>query len=373
VSGVSSLFSKEFYRDIRRHLNDGGLLLQWVQAYEITPALVGTILRALEGSFPDYELWMPSHGDLIIVAAKNGAVPRPDARALDNPRLRAELERFGIRNLDSLQLHRLGGSSALGPYFGSFGAPANSDYEPFLDLRASHARFMRAAADDAGQLLEVGLPLLEMFDRDLVVPDPARLAEASRRWLRRTGYAEQALAVAGYLRKGDNKLLAPLASALASDAVLVRAALLECRVAPPSSTLIDALASIAWVANQHLPRAQRDSLWSLLAGSRCPQLGARERQWLRLHAAVGALDARRMAEAAGVVLGSGQPISVDLTVRALAARMAGLILSDQTAEAQREFAKYRGRIGNSPATQVLFRFLLGQADQGIRPPQAAGR
>jgi len=60
-----------------------------VQAYEISPALLASILHALEASFPEYELWMPSHGDLIIVAAKNGAVPRPDPRAFASPRLRA--------------------------------------------------------------------------------------------------------------------------------------------------------------------------------------------------------------------------------------------------------------------------------------------
>ena len=160
VSGVSSLFSREFYRDVRRHLSDDGLLLQWVQAYEITPILLGSILRALETSFPAYELWMPSHGDLIIVAAKNGVVPRPDARAFDNPRLRADLERFGIRNLDGLLMHRLGGNAVLGPYFGSFGAPPNSDFDPFLDIGAPQARFLRIGTDDAGYLHETGLPLI---------------------------------------------------------------------------------------------------------------------------------------------------------------------------------------------------------------------
>jgi len=369
VSGVSSLFSTEFYRDVRRHLNDGGLLFQWVQAYEMTPALLGTILKALETSFFHYELWMPSHGDLIIVAAKSGVVPRVDPRALENPRLRAELARFHIRTVDQLQLHRLGGSVAFAPYFASFGTPANSDFQPWLDLNAPQARFMRAGADDAGQLLEVGLPLLEMFDKDLVVPDPARLGEGSRRWLRRAGYAEQAHAVAGYIRNGDGKLLAPLSSALASDAILIRASMVDCQVAPPAQITADALASIAWLVNQHLPRQQRNSLWSFLGKNRCAKLGSLERQWLRLHAAVGAVNPAAMAESAAILLNG--PLPTELTVRALSARMAGLILSDQTAVAQREFSKFRGKLGTSPNSQVLFRFLLGQADQGIRPPQPA--
>ena len=35
VSGVAGLFSSEFYQLVRRHLNDGGVFVQWVQLYEI--------------------------------------------------------------------------------------------------------------------------------------------------------------------------------------------------------------------------------------------------------------------------------------------------------------------------------------------------
>src|SRR6185295_4347266 len=100
----------------------------------MSSALISTILRALDENFTDYELWTPSHGDLIIVAVNGGKVPRADARALANPTLAAELRRFGIRNLDDLLLHRLAGSVVLAPYFASYGMPANSDFNPILDL-----------------------------------------------------------------------------------------------------------------------------------------------------------------------------------------------------------------------------------------------
>ena len=56
----------------------------------------------------------------------------------------------------------------------------------------------------------------------------------------------------------------------------------------------------------------------------------------------------------------------ELLVRALAARVAGLILTNDPAQAQRETVRYRGRLGNSASTQAVFRFLLGQAEQGPR-------
>src|SRR5262249_43479492 len=47
VSGVASLFTLEFYRRIRTHLNEGGILVQWFQLYEIDASLLASVMRAL--------------------------------------------------------------------------------------------------------------------------------------------------------------------------------------------------------------------------------------------------------------------------------------------------------------------------------------
>ena len=44
VSGVAGLFSDEFYRLVRRHLHDDGLLVQWLQLYEIDINLVASVI-----------------------------------------------------------------------------------------------------------------------------------------------------------------------------------------------------------------------------------------------------------------------------------------------------------------------------------------
>ncbi|MGH8742028.1 MAG: spermidine synthase, partial [Burkholderiales bacterium] len=132
VSGVASLFTTEFYRDVRRYLKQGGLFLQWVQLYEMSPVLLATIVTALEDNFPSYEVWMGNDGDMIIAAANGGPVPPLDTRAFANPALRAELSRFHINNPDDLYLHRVAGHAALAPYFRSFRGRPNSDYFPIV-------------------------------------------------------------------------------------------------------------------------------------------------------------------------------------------------------------------------------------------------
>jgi spermidine synthase len=359
VSGVSSLFSTEFYRDVRRHLREGGLLLQWVQAYEMTPALFATIVRGLDANFSDFELWMPSQ------------VPRPDGRAFENPRLAAELARFRLRTLDDLLLHRIAGARVLAPYFETYGVPANSDFNPILDLNAPRARFMRASAEDVMAVFETGLPLLEMFDPQARVPAPADLTPGPRTWLRRAAYAQQASALAAYVRSGDPRGLPLLSAALANDVLLARAALVECKVAIPAITARDALSSIAWLVNVHLPRAEREPVWQALLESRCAaQSGVVP--WLHFHAAVAGLSPGGMAKSAAALL-EKPDMPGELLGRVVGASVAGLLLSNQPAPAQRELNRFRGKVGNATATQAIYRILLGQIDlsaQGGTPGQA---
>src|SRR6185295_9295359 len=69
VSGVSSLFTREFYRRVRGHLADGGLLLQWFQLYEIDASLVASVMTGLGAEFPHYAVYAASDHDLLIVAS----------------------------------------------------------------------------------------------------------------------------------------------------------------------------------------------------------------------------------------------------------------------------------------------------------------
>jgi spermidine synthase len=77
VSGVSSLFTSEFYRLARRHLKPGGVMLQWFQLYEIDVSLLASVLRALGEVFPDYAIYSSTNGDLLIVAGDEAALQKP--------------------------------------------------------------------------------------------------------------------------------------------------------------------------------------------------------------------------------------------------------------------------------------------------------
>ena len=47
LAGVSNLFTREFFRAARTHLNEGGILAQWVQTYNLTKEEYYLIVRTL--------------------------------------------------------------------------------------------------------------------------------------------------------------------------------------------------------------------------------------------------------------------------------------------------------------------------------------
>jgi spermidine synthase len=363
VSGVSGLFSVEFYGQVRRYLRDDGLFLQWIHVYEMTPVLIATIVGALAANFDDFEIWMPTYGDMIVVAVAKGRVPRLDAGAFANPRLRAELDRFNIRNLDDLLVHRVAGRSALAPYYGGFGVRANSDFAPVLDLNAALARFLREHVDDMPRLMEAPIPVLALFDHPGArLPDPARFSTGAHPWLYRAERAKQAELAETYLRTGSATALAELPPPLVADLTLLRAAQIDCKLAMGPAAERRTLIEVAGLVNAHLARPMREALWSRLVNSRCAR-AAETAAWLKLHAAIASEDAGRIAGAAQALL--RDDLSADLAPYVVAAHMTGLLLGSDAQGALRSFQTNRGRLGAAQATwQPVFRFLVGQTFRG---------
>lgn len=69
-AGVANLFTEEFYLSAAQRLRDGGLFLQWLQAYEIDDQTVGIVLNTMRSVFPAVEIWQTKSRDLVIVCRK---------------------------------------------------------------------------------------------------------------------------------------------------------------------------------------------------------------------------------------------------------------------------------------------------------------
>lgn len=146
VSGVSALFTEEFYARAARQLAPGGVFGQWLHLYEIEDALVLGILKALSTQFRSYELYLTNDVDVLVVASNADSLPTPDWSVLRHEDIALDLARFREVPDAALRATWLLGHRELGPVLARDSA-SNSDFYPQLDLRAERARFLGIEAD----------------------------------------------------------------------------------------------------------------------------------------------------------------------------------------------------------------------------------
>ena len=224
VSGVASLFTTEFYEFIARHLKREGLLVQWIQSYELNDALFGTMVAALVDVFPHVDVYLSNRSDLIFVASQHPI--RKDmqmAGRLDSPVLQAELERVRLGGTDELALRRIGSEAVLRTFVEVLGVPPHSDFYPTVSLQAPRSRFMNQRSDSLQQLVDNGMPVLDILDGRVPPGSNARIASSP--FSRFTEAREIAVGMVEGLRTGTvpDGLQARSASHAATLAALLQA------------------------------------------------------------------------------------------------------------------------------------------------------
>jgi spermidine synthase len=146
VSGVASLFTGEFYAQMKRHLKPGGLLVQWLHLYEIDLPLAASVINALTDEFEDYVAYVTNGSDLLLVARADGKVAPLDASVLENADLAPLWTHLGLKSADDLLIRRIGSLDTLAPWMRVAQGASNSDYFPILDQGAVKQRFLRSNA-----------------------------------------------------------------------------------------------------------------------------------------------------------------------------------------------------------------------------------
>lgn len=360
VSGVASLFSQEFYGLARRHLQPGGVFVQWIQLYEIDLRLVASVMKALAPEFSDYVVYAPLGWDLVVVAKNGGDLTDADSRIFQAPALSRSLKRIGIETAYDLRLRRLGSKQLLDPLFRLFRVPANSDYFPVLDLGAVRTRFLGSSATALVALQRSPLPVLEMLDGS-----PAGYSTTQ---LNANGTIPVAQSIASatalheFFTNGtalDSYKHAP--KAVGKDAQLVQALLQGCKHRIDWNIWFASLHDVVVNMLPYLPAPELERFWPALDTERCgSQMTPAQRAWLELFKAVGARNAAAMAQRADEVLTLEKRLTPTQLDYALGAGMLGSIASGNSGHALALWKRYAIR-PHTREQRVLFRLLIAHA------------
>ena len=362
MSGVSGLFTREFYGRIRGHLNPGGILVQWFQLYEIDASLLASVMQALGEKFPHYAVFAASGQDLLILAS-GSPLPLPvRAAVFEQPRLANELRRVHVLAAGDLDARYLGSRATLEPLFESYGMPANSDYYPVLDLNAARHRFTERNASDVVALLNAGVPVLDMLQPALQrrAVNPLHLGAATFERVENTRLA----------RYARDFLLSPkppepeaMSTLLQKDLEISKLRLIECRAPKEQDVWLHSLLHVARSVNPFLPAAEAQAVWTRIAAAPCFRaLHEFQRQWIMLFAAVGRRDAARSSALATELLASQTDLSRDAREYLLMAGMTGHLAAGNPQQAKELWKKYEDQIRG--AGKPVFRLLRCHAERG---------
>lgn len=353
VSGVAGLFSQEFYSVARRHLNHDGVLVQWLQLYEIDIPLVASVIKALDRSFSDYTIYATNGMDILILARNGSSASAYDPAVLRVPGIARELSGIGINHLQDFNLRIVGTKRILHPAFLEQAIAANSDYLPLLDVNSARTRFLRSSAEGLSGLGYMPLPIVEM----LGIPRPRDATQATPvEQLPRTLLVWRAAVLRDHFTGRGNPqdyMQLPDDSRRSAEAVRLYPRVCNTRGADVVGIWLDSLFNVVNSLVPHLGADEFASVWNAIEPS--PSCQARltplQRDWLSLFRATGLRDARTMANDAQAILQSSEPSSPDARAYALAAGMLAQLSLGHKQESERLWINYSARIldGGEPS------------------------
>ena len=199
--------------------------------------------------------------------------------------------------------------------------------------------------------------------RKPVSPDAIALQDTFHE--RRTG-VRAARATAAWLVTGagaDDR--SPL---LPHDLGLLRATLWQCATLPPRVRVRDMLLGVATLVNVHLPTAEAGQVWAAVRAAPCwVTLGAEDRAWLELFAAVGARDAAAMARLGEPLVRGEAQVKPELRAYALLAATTGLTVQRQRDRARALVSAHVGTLPPAQRNDAAFLVLRGAAPRTTAP------
>ncbi|HVU52904.1 MAG TPA: fused MFS/spermidine synthase, partial [Polyangia bacterium] len=187
LTGVSNLFTREYFRDVKTRLAPHGLFCQWAQLYEMSPWNIKTIYRTLRDEFPYVYVFAAEDlsSDTILIASEE-PVPLDLAtleRAFRDPVTRAEARRGGFQSPHDVLAYLLLGPEELESF--TAGSPVNTDDNALIEFTAprdllGYAKFDPYLAKVYGPMWPYGRlsELVRGFDGPGRGPDCGRLGRS---------------------------------------------------------------------------------------------------------------------------------------------------------------------------------------------------
>ncbi len=369
VSGVASLFTVEFYREVKLHLKPDGMFIQWLQAYEINDRLLATILSAVVSEFKYADVFVTNSSDLLIVARQNDTPL--DFRDLsgDGDLLAEIVDTQGVSHPDAYVVRHLAPTEGLRALVRIFGATPHSDFYPVVSLQGPAARFRRDVANLTVGLVEPALPIQQMLHARREVADTSHLDRGEKESLYypvlRAHHRARAI-----LDSLDAGVLSVDLLSRYPEAVLPTSRVLawmgECQSGARALELSDALSNVARLTTPFAAPEALKASFEAPHWSGCTDPNSAQNAWMGVLRALGARDGVAIEATALQALSDREWSTLDGRQYLVVALMLGRLVQGDypgVEEAEKQFGVSYGQ--HSPM-YALRTYILALSDERER-------
>lgn len=155
MSGVSPLFTVEFFELVRSRLAPGGLFCQWIHLYRLAEPELRTVVAGFTEVFPESAVFTLHDSDALLLGA-NGPFPEvpPEEVRRRLARVADETAPYGLTGPDTLATFYAASGAELARWAAD--APRHRDDRPILEFRAPLSAHRETAADNRRTLRRLG-------------------------------------------------------------------------------------------------------------------------------------------------------------------------------------------------------------------------
>ncbi|MBN1296279.1 fused MFS/spermidine synthase [bacterium] len=155
ITGVSNLFTIEYFESALARLEPDGVMCQWIHSYYMDTETLMTIFRSFNHVFPLSSLWRGSDGDYLILGSRYPIEPdRSKINSLfENPAIRSDLARIAIDSPDSFLGMFILGASDFNRMTRSTGIQLNSDDHPTVEFNAPMSLYHDTVTENKNSIL----------------------------------------------------------------------------------------------------------------------------------------------------------------------------------------------------------------------------
>lgn len=286
VSGVSSLFTNEFYSQIKRKLATDGIFTQWIHLYEINIKTISSIFNALSNNFQNYDLYNTDDGNILIIASNNMNTSHINNSFLSSEKASQLLQRIQINSTDALRARHIGNKKSLDPLFKSFSSEVASDFFPSITYDSAKSLFLNDSATSLVSLHYYPLPINQLLintienktldtQRELHFKKTAHINVAKR-------ILKDFIDDKNFTRKSYSQLLHYSLKLLSIN--LFSCSQLDMKHNVDSNLIIGSAYQLASGTNSYLGKRDLEKLWNTIENAPCyKNITGDAKAWLILH------------------------------------------------------------------------------------------